>query len=70
MGDAAEKRDEWIDCKEAARVLGLKPQTVRTLVFRGKLVPDHRGGNGGLKGHRFRRATIEAFLTGGKADNQ
>lgn len=53
----------WYSTREAADMLGLAPQTIRSLVFRGKIKPDHRGNCGdGLKSHRFHIDTINAFL--------
>jgi hypothetical protein len=78
MGEAAKKHEEpvtqtandnarpntpeWLTSKEAANLLKLKPSGLKSLVFRGKIQPDHRGGRGGLRGHRFRPETIQAYL--------
>lgn len=78
MGEAAQKRDqdsaptandnadddptEWLTSAEAAAKLKLKPAGLKALVFRGKIVPDHRGGRGGLRGHRFSIKTIHRYL--------
>ena len=61
MGEPALK--VWFSTAEAAQLLGLSPHTIRSLIFRGKLKPDHRGNCGeGLKSHRFHIDTINAFL--------
>lgn len=65
MGDP--KRDDtdaepWLTTEQAATMLGLKREGVKSLVFRKKLTPDYRGGQGGLRGHRFRLSTIQKFL--------
>lgn len=65
MGDAAEKLPEhkqWYSTAEAAAYMGLTSSAIKSLVFRGRLEPDHRGGRGRLKSHRFHVDTLDAFL--------
>jgi Helix-turn-helix domain len=53
----------WFTSKEAAAELGITVAALKSLVYRERLSPDHRGGQDGLKSHRFHRSTLEAFLT-------
>jgi hypothetical protein len=57
----------WYTSAEAAQLMGLKPSSLKSLVFRGRIKPDHRGGCDGLKSHRFHISTLEAFLGKRKA---
>lgn len=54
----------WFTTAEAAAFFGIAPSSMRALVARGKIKPDHRGGSGGegLKSHRFHLDTLNAFL--------
>lgn len=54
----------WFTTNQAASFIGIKPTSMRSLVARGKIRPDHRGGSGGegLKSHRFHIDTLNAFL--------
>lgn len=72
MGDAAQKLNieqvqklHWLDTAEAATYLRTTPGALYMLVARGKIVPDAPGGRGRFKGHRFSKATLDAFMTGG-----
>lgn len=52
----------WYNSREAAEYMGMTVSAVKSLVFRGRLKPDHRGGCDGLKSHRFHVSTLDAFL--------
>jgi hypothetical protein len=55
--------DAYLDMEQAAAHLHTTVSSLRTLVARGRLVPDHRGQRGGgLKGNRFTRETLDAFF--------
>jgi hypothetical protein len=62
--DAAVQTKLWFTTKEAAAFIGIAPTSMRSLVARGKIRPDHRGGSGGegLKTHRFHIDTLNSFL--------
>lgn len=52
--------------EEAAKTLRITTSALRNLIFRGRIVPDHRGGRrGGLKGHRWSVETLKKFLDNG-----
>ena len=51
----------WYTTAEAAVYLRMKPGAVKSLVFRGSLIPDRRGGNG-VRSHRFHRDTLDAYF--------
>lgn len=55
---------QWFDTHEAAAYIGGRATTdgVRKLVQRGHLRPDAPAGTRGLRGHRFHRSTLDAFL--------
>jgi excisionase family DNA binding protein len=53
---------QWFDTMEAAEYIGVSVSAMRKLVQRGKIRPDTPGGTGLLKGHRFSRVTLDAFL--------
>jgi hypothetical protein len=65
VSGAVDKREELLTTVDVARRMQLTKSAVLSLVARGKLVPDHRGKQGFLKGHRFKPETIEAFLRKG-----
>lgn len=55
---------EWFTTKEAAAYLRTTTKALLQHVARGRLKPDHFGGRGRFKSHRFRRATLDAFAGG------
>lgn len=56
--------DGYLDTEQAAAYLGTSTRSLQHAVTRGAIVPDHRGSrHGGLKGNRFTRATLDAFIT-------
>jgi len=57
-------RDDIFDTPAAAKYMKTTAAALKSLVFRGRLVPDHRGGQDGLKSHRFRKSTLDAFMSG------
>jgi hypothetical protein len=54
----------WYDTKQAAAYLGISPAALLMQIHRGHIVPDHVGGRGRLRGHRFTRETLDRFLRG------
>jgi len=50
---------DWLDVTQAAALLRMSPQGVRSAVYRGELAPDGRGGRRCVL---FRRATLDRFL--------
>lgn len=77
MAEAAKKQDErvhmeaandqrilrdWYTTAQAAQYLSSTPKALGMMIVRGKLRPDHPGGRGGFRGHRFSRATLDAFM--------
>jgi len=54
----------YLDTEQAAAYLGTTTRSLQHAVTRGQIVPDHRGSrHGGLKGNRFTRKTLDAFIT-------
>ncbi len=68
MGEAARQQDVrlWYNSRQAAEMLGITDASLKSLVFRGRLVPDHRGGQDGLKSHRFMHETLVEFIANRK----
>jgi hypothetical protein len=64
MGVAAE-REECFDTKGAAVYLKTTVAALHMQVQRGVLKPDARGGRGRFRGHRFSKATLDAFVSRG-----
>ena len=61
--DARRTSEGYMDTAEAAAYLGTTVRAVQGAVHRRALIPDHRGSRGeGLKGNRFSRATLDAFV--------
>jgi hypothetical protein len=59
----------FLDMEQAADYLRTTVSSLRTLVARGRIVPDHRGRRGGgLKGNRFTRKTLDEFVRRGHKD--
>lgn len=52
---------DWYTVPQAAEYLGTTPAGLHMHIHRGNIVPDKRGGRGCFKGHRFSRATLDAF---------
>lgn len=50
--------------KEAAEYLRMSPNALRHHIRAGNIVPDTFGKRGRTSGHRFSRATLDAFLGG------
>ena len=60
---AADRCEGYLDTEQAAQYLGTTARAIQAAVYRGRLVPDHRGSRGGgLQGNRFSRSTLDAFL--------
>jgi excisionase family DNA binding protein len=57
----------WLTTAEAASYLKISANALRLHIARGHLKPDHMGGRGRLKSHRFSRATLDRFVAGDKA---
>jgi hypothetical protein len=55
--------NEYLDTRQAAKVLGISVAALKSRVWRGSIEPDHLGGTDGLKGNRFHRSTLDAYLT-------
>lgn len=69
MGAAAEKiapspQREWFDIQGASVYTGKKVKTLQKAVERGLLVPDGPTSKTGLKSNQFRRATLDAYMSG------
>lgn len=63
---AAEKKDgaqEWFLLDEAAAYVRMSPATLQKHIDRGHIQPDSPA-RPGFRRHRFRRATLDAFLIG------
>ena len=58
------QRDGYLDTAGAAEYLGTTKAALHMMVQRGTLKPDSRGGRGRFKGHRFARATLDAYIAG------
>lgn len=63
MTVAAEPIREWFNTKEAAVYCMTSKDAILKYVSRGDLVPDSPS-RPGFRVHRFRRATLDAFLEG------
>lgn len=57
----------WFTIREAAEYLRTTPSALQSHVYRGTLKPDCHGCRGRTRGHRFSRATLDAFMRGEKA---
>jgi excisionase family DNA binding protein len=55
---------EWLTTDQAAEYLASTRRALLNAVSRGRLVPDAWGGRGRAKGHRFRRETLDRYITG------
>jgi len=61
------ENEGYLDMEQAAAVLNTTVSSLRTLIARGRIVPDHRGRRGGgLKGNRFTRKTLDEFVRRGQ----
>lgn len=60
---AAAATQEWFTVTEAADYLRMSVNAIHQQISRGHLAPDARA-RPGLRVHRFRRATLDKFLTG------
>jgi len=58
---------QWHTTTEAAEYLRISPKALRAHVARGNIKPDHWGGRGRLRSHRFCTSTLDRFLRGDKA---
>lgn len=58
---------DWYTTAQAAEYLATTVAALHMHVQRGNLKPDSRGGRGRFKGHRFSRATLDAFNRGDRA---
>lgn len=56
--------ESWIDTKEAAAYLGVKPATIRDWIRKGKDIPRKKIG----KAWRFRYSELEEWVNSGKSD--
>ena len=62
----ASNEQQWLTTAQAAVYLGMaSTKALLHHVARGHIKPDHWGGKGRLKGHRWSRATLDAFVRGG-----
>lgn len=71
MAEAAQKTEQtWYTTDEAAEYLRITPEALRKHVQRGKLKASSTAALGRKFGLRFRRETLDAFITGtGENDN-
>lgn len=73
MTDAAQNDQQqpspWLTTEQAAAYIGggMTAKALLMHVSRGHIKPDHWGGRGRLKGHRFSRETLDRFVRGEKA---
>ena len=58
------REESWIDTKEAAAYLGVKPATIRDWIRKGKDIPRKKVG----KAWRFRYSELEEWVNSGKSD--
>ena len=74
MGEAAQKHDEpaqeWFDTRQAAAFTGKSIASLHKAIERGRLVPDGLASKEGHQSHYFRRATLDAFMAGGRRGRQ
>jgi excisionase family DNA binding protein len=67
---AAEKQEkpvqQWFTTREAAEYIRCSRDVLLKLVERGHVRPDAPAGTRGLSGHRFSRATLDRYLSGGE----
>lgn len=71
MADAARTlhvETEWLTLAEAALYTRMSRRALESHIASGRLRPDSRA-RPGFKLHRFRRSTLDAFLTG-ESDGQ
>ena len=52
----------YLDIEQAAAYLSTTPTAINRAITSGRLTPDHHGQRGGLKGHRFTKKTLDAFM--------
>lgn len=50
----------WVDLRDAAAYLGLRPSSLRSAIARGQIAPDGRGPR---RSPVFHRSTLDAYLT-------
>jgi excisionase family DNA binding protein len=62
VSDSDSGASPWLTTAEAAAYLGLSVPSLRQHIYRGSLTPDVPAGR--LKGHRFTKATLDAFIRG------
>lgn len=70
MGEPEKKQISdaaWLTTEQAARYLQTTVRALLAHVQRGNIKPDHFGGRGRLKSHRFSRETLDKFVRGDKA---
>jgi excisionase family DNA binding protein len=65
MSAAEQTAQEWFTTAEACVYLRVNRRTLLRAIAAGELVPDSRA-RPGLRCHRFRRATLDAYLEGGR----
>ena len=58
-----QKDDEWLTTVEAAAYVKMTKSALLQQIAKGNLAPDSRA-RPGLKLHRFRRSTLDRWLTG------
>lgn len=57
------ERDKPLSLREASEFLGISADALRQHVSRGNIAPIHRGSRGGgMRGHRFSREDLLAFV--------
>lgn len=62
LAEKAEGDGGYMNTAQAAVYLNTTVRALHAAIFRGHLIPDHRGSSGsGFKGHRFTRETLDAF---------
>lgn len=65
---AATPGQEWFTTVEAAVYVRMEYEALRKQISTGRLKPDSPS-RPGFRGHRFRRATLDAWLMGTTGDN-
>jgi len=56
------REEQYFNTAGAAKYLKTTVAALHMQIQRGNLKPDSRGGPGRLKGHRFTRATLDAYI--------
>ncbi len=54
----------WYTTEQAAEYLATSKGALLNAIYRGLLKPDAWGGRGRGRCHRFRQATLDAYITG------